>query len=373
MAKPLNIGIVNFSLIIQLDKNQPIHYPGNIMIKAGIVGGTGYTGVELLRILALHPDVEVSVVTSRAEAGMRVDAVYPGLRGVYDIEFTAPTVATLAQCDVVFFATPNGTAMLSARALLARGVKVIDLSADFRLQDVAEWSRWYGMEHACPDLVREAVYGLPEVNREAIKKAHLVACPGCYPTAVQLGFLPLLENGLVNCQSLIADVKSGVSGAGRKAELATLMSETGESFKAYAVAGHRHLPEIRQGLAKAAGAQVGLTFVPHLTPMIRGIHATLYARLENADDDLQALYDSRYAYESFVDVLPEGHYADTRNVRGSNRCQIAVHRPQGGDTVVVLSVIDNLVKGASGQAVQAMNLMFGVAETCGLKTLALYP
>lgn len=343
------------------------------MIKAGIVGGTGYTGVELLRILALHPDVEISVVTSRAEAGLRVDAVYPSLRGFCQVEFTVPTVANLAQCDVVFFATPNGTAMQSAAELLASGVKVIDLSADFRLQDVAEWSRWYSMEHACPDLVEEAVYGLPEVNREAIKQARLVACPGCYPTAVQLGFLPLIENAWADNQNLVADVKSGVSGAGRKAELATLMSETGESFKAYAVAGHRHLPEIRQGLAKAAGAPVGLTFVPHLTPMIRGIHATLYARLENTDGDLQALYESRYANETFVDVLPEGSHADTRNVRGSNRCQIAVHRPQGGDTVVVLSVIDNLVKGASGQAVQAMNLMFGLAETSGLQTVALYP
>jgi len=342
------------------------------MIKAGIVGGTGYTGVELLRILALHPNAEVSVVTSRAEAGMRVDAVYPSLRGACDVLFSPPDVDILAQCDVVFFATPNGTAMLSAAKLLACGVKVIDLSADFRLQDVAEWGRWYGMEHACPDLVKEAVYGLPEVNREAIKHASLVACPGCYPTAVQLGFLPLIENGWVDSQNLIADVKSGVSGAGRKAELATLMSETGESFKAYAVAGHRHLPEIRQGLAKAAGGPVGLTFVPHLTPMIRGIHATLYAQLRNAGD-LQALYEDRYANEGFVEVLPEGSHVDTRNVRGSNRCQIAVYRPQGSDTVVVLSVIDNLVKGASGQAVQAMNLMFGLAEASGLKTLALYP
>jgi len=343
------------------------------MIKTGIVGGTGYTGVELLRILALHPDAEISVVTSRAEAGLRVDAVYPSLRGVCNAQFTPPDVDILAQCDVVFFATPNGTAMRSAAELLARGVSVIDLSADFRLQDVAEWGRWYGMEHACPDLVKEAVYGLPEVNREAIKQARLVACPGCYPTAVQLGYLPLIENGWVDSQNLIADVKSGVSGAGRKAELATLMSETGESFKAYAVAGHRHLPEIRQGLAKAAGAPVGLTFVPHLTPMIRGIHATLYAQLMVDGGGLQALYESRYANEPFVDVLPEGSHADTRNVRGSNRCQIAVHRPAGSGTVVVLSVIDNLVKGASGQAVQAMNLMFGLAETRGLNSLALYP
>lgn len=343
------------------------------MIRAGIVGGTGYTGVELLRILALHQEVEVAIVTSRADAGTRVDAVYPSLRGHIDAVFTAPDVDALAACDVVFFATPNGTAMLMAGQLLARGVKVIDLSADFRLQEAKEWSQWYGMEHACPDLLREAVYGLPEVNRESIKSARLIACPGCYPTAVQLGFLPLLESGLIDPDHLIADVKSGVSGAGRKAELATLMSECGESFKAYSVPGHRHLPEIRQGLAKATGQPVGLTFVPHLTPMIRGIHATLYGRFHADVEDLQALYEQRYQGEVFVDILPKGAHADTRSVRGSNRCQIAVHRPQGGDTVVILSVIDNLVKGASGQAVQNMNLMFGLEEDSGLRTLALYP
>jgi N-acetyl-gamma-glutamyl-phosphate reductase len=343
------------------------------MIQVGIVGGTGYTGVELLRLLVLHPEVEVAVVTSRADAGTRVDAAYPSLRGYCDAVFTPPEVATLAACNVVFFATPNGTAMLMAEQLVQRGVKVIDLSADFRLQDVQQWEHWYGMQHACPDLIAEAVYGLPEIHRDAIKTAQLVACPGCYPTAVQLGFLPLLEQGLLDNRQLIADVKSGVSGAGRKAELATLMSETGESFKAYAVAGHRHLPEISQGLARVAGEAVGLTFVPHLTPMIRGIHATLYGQLTAEATDLQALYEQRYAHEAFVDVLPAGAHPDTRNVRGSNRCQIAIHRPQGGSTVVVLSVIDNLVKGAAGQAVQAMNLMFGLEEGLGLQTVALYP
>lgn len=343
------------------------------MIRAGIVGGTGYTGVELLRILALHSDVEVAVVTSRADTGVRVDTVYPSLRGYINVLFTAPELESLASCDVVFFATPNGTAMLMAEQLLARGVKVIDLSADFRLKDAAEWSRWYGMEHACPDLISEAVYGLPEIHREAIKSARLVACAGCYPTAVQLGFLPLIENALVNTEQLIADVKSGVSGAGRKAELATLMSETGESFKAYAVAGHRHLPEIKQGLSQVAGKNVGLTFVPHLTPMIRGIHATLYSQLTASVDDIQTLYEQRYQHENFVDVLPQGTHPDTRNVRGSNNCQIAIYQPQGGNTVVVLSVIDNLVKGAAGQAVQCMNIMFALPEDKGLKILALYP
>lgn len=343
------------------------------MIRAGIVGGTGYTGVELLRILALHAEVEVSVVTSRADTGLRVDALYPSLRGYIDAVFSLPEVETLIECDVVFFATPNGTAMLMAEQLLARGVKVIDLSADFRLKDAQEWSKWYGMEHVCPDLIADAVYGLPELNREAIKKANLIACPGCYPTAVQLGFLPLLENDRIDVKHLIADVKSGVSGAGRKAELATLMSEAGESFKAYAVGGHRHLPEIVQGLELVAGKSVGLTFVPHLTPMIRGIHATLYGQAQGKLDDVQALYEQRYASESFVDVLPQGSHPDTRNVRGSNNCQISLHQPQGGETIVVLSVIDNLVKGAAGQAVQNMNLMFGLKEDLALKTIALYP
>lgn len=342
------------------------------MIRAGIVGGTGYTGVELLRILALHPEVTVTTVTSRADAGQRVDKLYPSLRGLCDAAFTLPEIGNLSACDVVFFATPNGTAMQMAAELLARGIKVIDLSADFRIKDVAEWEKWYGMQHASPELIAEAVYGLPEVNRVAIKQARLIACPGCYPTAVQLGFLPLLENSVVDARYLVADVKSGVSGAGRKAEISSLMSEAGESFKAYAVAGHRHLPEIKQGLQFVTAHPVGLTFVPHLTPMIRGIHATLYARLKQ-DVDLQAIFEQRYQTEPFVDVLPAGAHADTRNVRGSNRCQIAVHQPQGGDTVVVLSVIDNLVKGASGQAVQNMNLLFGLPEQQGLETVALYP
>ena len=343
------------------------------MIRVGIVGGTGYTGVELLRILARHSQVDIAVVTSRTDAGKRVDAIYPSLRNVINLEFCQPESDILRQCDVVFFATPNGTAMLMAEALLAHGVKVIDLSADFRLQDVQQWQHWYNLEHACPELIKHAVYGLPEVNREAIKQAQLIACPGCYPTAVQLGFLPLIANGLIDLKHLIADVKSGVSGAGRKAELASLMSETGESFKAYAVGGHRHLPEIRQGLQQLAGQAIGLTFVPHLTPMIRGIHATLYGQLRIDSDNIHALYEHYYQQESFVDVLPQGSHPDTRNVRGSNQCQLAIHQPQGGQTIVVLSVIDNLVKGAAGQAVQCMNLLFGYHETEALQTLALYP
>ena len=342
------------------------------MIKVGIVGGTGYTGVELLRLLALHPQVELRAITSRADAGTAVSQMFPSLRGHVNLCFTHPDEAHLEQCDLVFFATPNGIAMQQARALLDAGVRVIDLAADFRIRDVAVWEKWYGMSHACPELVAEAVYGLPEVNREQIRQARLVANPGCYPTAVQLGFIPLLEAGLVETSGLIADAKSGVSGAGRKAELGFLFPEAADNFKAYGVAGHRHLPEIRQGLARVAQQEVGLTFVPHLTPMIRGIHATLYARLQRGAD-LQALFERRYGGDAFVDVMPAGSHPETRSVRGANHCRIAVHQPQQGDTVVVLAVIDNLVKGAAGQAVQNMNIMFGLPETTALTNVPLLP
>lgn len=342
------------------------------MIKVGIVGGTGYTGVELLRLLAQHPRVELKTITSRADAGTDVSQMFPSLRGYVDLKFTHPDEAHLEQCDVVFFATPNGVAMQQARALLDAGVRVIDLAADFRIKDVAEWEKWYGMSHACPELIEEAVYGLPEVNRAQIRQARLVANPGCYPTAVQLGFIPLLEAGLVDASHLIADAKSGVSGGGRKAEIGFLFAEASDNFKAYGVAGHRHLPEIKQGLANVSGKPVGLTFVPHLTPLIRGIHATLYAQIKTGVD-LQALFEKRYASEAFVDVLPAGSHPETRSVRGSNQCRIAVHRPQGGDTVVILSVIDNLVKGAAGQAVQNMNIMFGLPEATALNVVPLLP
>lgn len=342
------------------------------MIKVGVVGGTGYTGVELLRLLSRHPQVELVAITSRGEAGMAVSDMFPSLRGRVDLKFVTPQEAALDKCDAVFFATPNGIAMQQAADLVAAGVRVIDLAADFRIRDIAEWEKWYGMKHAAPELVAEAVYGLPETSREQIRKARVLANPGCYPTAVQLGFLPLVEAGAVDLSHLIADAKSGVSGAGRKAEVHTLFSESADSFKAYGVAGHRHLPEIRQGLTRFAGQAVGLTFVPHLTPMIRGIHATLYARLTK-DVDLQALYERRFAGEPFVDVMPAGSHPETRSVRASNLCRIAVHRPQGGDTVVVLSVIDNLVKGAAGQAVQNLNIMFGFEESTALDIVPVSP
>ncbi|WP_462320638.1 N-acetyl-gamma-glutamyl-phosphate reductase [Halochromatium sp.] len=343
------------------------------MIRVGIVGGTGYTGSELLRLLVRHERVEVSAVTSRSLAGTEVAEFHPGLRGAIELVFSTPEAAGLADCDLVLFATPNGTAMNEAAALLDAGARVIDLAADFRIKDLSVWEHWYGMTHAAPALVEEAVYGLPEVNREAIASARLVANPGCYPTAVTLGLLPLLEAGAVDPARLIADVKSGVSGAGRKASAALLMAECGESFKSYSVGGHRHQPEIRENLRQAVGVDVGLTFVPHLVPMVRGIEASLYAPLEQRDLDLQTLFENRYRDEPFVDVLPLGSAVETRSVRGTNLCRLSVLEPQGAGVVVVQSIIDNLVKGAAGQAVQNMNIMFGWDEAAGLALSALAP
>jgi N-acetyl-gamma-glutamyl-phosphate reductase len=343
------------------------------MVRIGIVGGTGYTGVELLRLLAVHPEAEVVSITSRAESGRRLDDLYPNLRGHYELAFSEPDVATLAACDVVFFATPHNVAMNMVPELLDAGARIVDLSADYRIRDAALWSRWYGEPHASPGLLDEAVYGLPEVNRARIASARLVACPGCYPTAVQLGLIPLLANDLVETDHLIANAASGVSGAGRQAKVDNLLSEVADSFKAYGVAGHRHLPEIEQGLGDVTGTPVAVTFVPHLLPMIRGIHATLYARLKASGTDLQALYEGHYAKEPFVDVLPPGMFPQTRTVKGANRCQIAIQVPQDRDTVVVMAAIDNLVKGASGQAVQNMNIMLGLPEETGLGQVGLLP
>lgn len=342
------------------------------MIKVAIVGGTGYTGVELLRLLSNHSDVDIRLITSRSEAGMPVADMFPNLRGHVDLLFSEPDDEALAQCDVVFFATPHTVAMSSVPALLKRGVRVIDLSADFRLKDTDLWAQWYNTPHTCPEYAEQAVYGLPELNRSEIRDAQLVAVAGCYPTAVQLGFYPLLKAELIDPMQLIADAKSGTSGAGRKAALGTLLTEAAESMKAYGVSGHRHLPEIRQTLTQMAGGDIGLTFVPHLTPMIRGIHATLYGKLQR-QVDLQALFEQHYADEPFVDVMPAGAHPETRSVRGANVCRLAVHQPQGENTVVVLSVIDNLVKGASGQAIQCMNIMFGLKETQGLHNIATLP
>lgn len=344
-----------------------------VMLAVGVVGGTGYTGVELLRLLVTHPEVELKYITSRSEAGNKVADMFPNLRGFTDLSFTEPSVDVLGKCDVVFFATPNGTAMKMVPALLDMGVRIIDLAADFRLKDAAVWKHWYGMDHACVDVLADAVYGLPEINRSHIRSAKVVANPGCYPTAVTLGFLPLIENDLIDDQHLIADAKSGVSGAGRGANVAALQAESAENFKPYGIDGHRHLPEIKQTLSATAGHDVGLTFVPHLVPMIRGIEASLYATINTDVSDLHQLYTQRYVDEPFIDVLPEGVMPETRSVKGANTCRISVFRPQQGDIVVVSSVIDNLMKGAAGQAIQNMNIMFGLNETTGLSLVALLP
>lgn len=346
-------------------------------IKAGIVGGTGYTGVELLRLLSQHPYVDLHAITSRKEAGTPVAEMFPNLRGHVDLSFQTPEDAALDQCDVVFFATPHGVAMEQARGLLAHNVRVIDLAADFRLQDVATFQQWYKMPHSCPDILREAVYGLPELDRERIRQARVVGNPGCYPTTVLLGLAPVLQadRPLIDIGHIIADSKSGVSGAGRKAQVGTLYAEAGDNFAAYGVAGHRHRPEITECLTRIAGVPVGVTFVPHLVPMVRGMFSTLYLRIlpQAMDVDFQHVYEQRYRAEPFVDVMPPGSLPQTRSVRASNMLRLAVHRPADGDTLVVLVVQDNLVKGAAGQAVQNMNLMFGFPETTGLRQVAILP
>jgi N-acetyl-gamma-glutamyl-phosphate reductase len=343
-----------------------------MVIKVGIVGGTGYTGVELLRLLAGHPNAELTAITSRSEKGKPVSALFPNLRGIVELVFSEPTIANLKDCDVVFFATPHGVAQGLVPEILAAGIRVIDLSADFRIRDIDIWEKWYAQEHAAPDLVAQAVYGLPEFNRSAIKAAKLIACPGCYPTSLQLGLKPLLESGAIDVSDIIANSASGVSGAGKQANIANLLSEISDSFKAYGASGHRHQPEIEQGLADMAGEPVGLTFVPHLLPIIRGIHSTLYVDLKQ-DIDVQALFEQHYASEPFVDVLEPDSYPETRTVRGSNTCRIALHRPGNGTKLVILVVEDNLTKGASGQAIQCMNIMFSLDETAGLTMPALMP
>jgi N-acetyl-gamma-glutamyl-phosphate reductase len=343
-----------------------------VVIKVGIVGGTGYTGVELLRLLASHPSTELVAITSRSEKGKPVSALFPNLRGIVDMPFTEPTVASLKDCDVVFFATPHGVAQNLVPEILAAGIRVVDLSADFRIRDIDIWEKWYAQKHAAPQLVSQAVYGLPEFNRHGIAEANLVACAGCYPTSVQLGLKPLLEAGAIDVSDIIANSASGVSGAGKQANVATLLSEAGDNFKAYGASGHRHQPEIEQGLADMAGEPVGLTFVPHLLPIIRGIHTTLYVDLKQQDTDVQGLFEAHYANEPFVDVLEPNSYPETRTVRGSNQCRIAIHQAVNGK-VVILVVEDNLTKGASGQALQCMNIMFGLDEDAGLTMPALMP
>ncbi|HHP0348828.1 N-acetyl-gamma-glutamyl-phosphate reductase [Acinetobacter baumannii] len=349
------------------------------VISVGIVGGTGYTGVELLRILLRHPKAQVRVLTSRTEAGKPVADMFPNLRGHTDLQFSDLNIDALKECDVVFFATPHGVAMQHAKDLIAVGTKVIDLAADFRLQNLEQFEKWYGMEHACPDVLKDSVYGLTELNREKIKQAQVIGNPGCYPTTVQLGLAPLLKSAqaLIETKNIIIDAKSGVSGAGRKVSLGMIYSENADNFKAYGVAGHRHHPEIVEALENIAGKKdvfEGLLFVPHLVPMIRGMLSTIYVDLTEAgkQTDLQALYENFYANEKFVDVMPANSSPETRSVRGANELRIALYKPQP-NKLIILAAQDNLVKGASGQAVQNMNLMFGFNEDEGLQGIGLLP
>jgi len=346
------------------------------VIKVAIVGGTGYTGAELLRLLSQHPEVEVSVITSRAEDGRRVDDLFPNLRSHYDLCFSSPELKTLLECDLIFFATPHGVAQAMMKDIIDGGARVIDLSADFRIRDNAVWEHWYKQEHACPELVDLAVYGLPEQNREAIKTAQLVACPGCYPTSAQLGLKPLLEAKAVDASNIIINAASGLSGAGKSANASLLLAENYDSFKPYGVTGHRHLPEIEQAISDMSGEQsdaLGVTFVPHLLPTIRGILSTIYVKLHDNTLDVQALFEQAYRDEPFVDVLPSGMFPETRSVKGTNMCRIAVQNPMQRGQLVIMSAIDNLAKGASAQAVQNMNLMFGFDEKLSLSHPALMP
>ncbi len=338
------------------------------MIRAAVIGGAGYTGLELVRLLLGHPQVALACVVSRSRAGEALASEFPASRRRLALRYSASLeAATKSELDVVFFATPNGVAMKQVPELLSAGVRVIDLAADFRLSDAAEWRRWYGCEHACPGLLADAVYGLPELHRDAIRGARLVANPGCYPTSVILGFKPVLEAQGADVSCLIADSKSGISGAGRRPQSGLLFGECSENFKAYKASAHRHWPEIKRHLDALAGIPTGLSFTPHLLPIVRGIHSTLYFRTSSPPAELQERFERAYANEPFVEVLPAASHPQTRWVRGSNTCLMAVHKPPTADVAKVLVVIDNLVKGAAGQAVQNMNLMFGLDEGLGLR------
>ncbi len=344
------------------------------MIKVGIIGATGYTGVELVRLLSTHSKVCLHAMTSRGDAGIKVGHYFRSLEGVTDLKFVTPDDPTLDECDVVFFATPHGVAMKDAMRFLERGAKVIDLSADFRLQDPAVFKRWYGIDHTAQDLLKSAVYGVPELYRDSIRNASLVANPGCYPTITQLGFAPFLKAGVIDPHSLIADCKSGVSGAGRKAELGLIYCEVAESFKAYGINGHRHHSEMVQELNKIVPSS--LTFTPHLVPMNRGMFATLYAKLNTqmSLDDLQAILLSAYKNEPFIKVLGVNQQPESRSVKGSNNIQYSISLPETAlNQLVILGAQDNLVKGSAGQAIQNMNIMCGFNENEGLKQIALIP
>lgn len=342
--------------------------------QVAIVGASGYTGAELVRLLARHPGVEIKVMTADRKAGQTFGAVYPHLAGLSLPDLKGLEEVSWDGIDVVFCCLPHATTQEVVSKLPAH-LKVIDLSADFRLADVEVYAQWYGGKHLAPELQKEAVYGLTEIKRDAVAKARLVANPGCYPTSIQLPLIPLLERGKVLADDIIIDSKSGVSGAGRSAKEGSLFCEVADGIHAYGVASHRHAPEIEQGLTEAAGKPVVVNFTPHLMPMSRGILSSIYVKLAPGvtADDLRATLDARYAAEPFVRVVPKGASPATRHVRGSNYCLIGVFADRVPGRAIILSVIDNVVKGASGQAIQNMNLMFGHPETMGLEQLPMFP
>jgi N-acetyl-gamma-glutamyl-phosphate reductase len=343
-------------------------------IKVAILGASGYTGAELVRLLALHPRFNISVMTGDRKAGQPMAGVFPHLGGLELSDLVAMDQVDYGAIDAVFCCLPHGTTQEVIAALPAH-VRIVDLSADFRLFDVATYAQWYGHEHRAPALQKEAVYGLTELARAKVASARLVANPGCYPTSVQLPLVPLLEQGLISAGDIIIDAKSGVSGAGRAAKEPNLFTEVAEGIHPYGIASHRHAPEIEQGLSEAVGSPVVVSFTPHLMPMSRGMLSTIYARVTpgNTAFTLRAALAERFRGEAFVRVLPEGVVPATRHVRGSNFCLINVFDDRVGGRVIITSVIDNLVKGASGQALQNMNLMHGLAESLGLEQQPLFP
>lgn len=345
------------------------------MVKVGIYGGSGYTGQELLRLLIGHPHAEVVAITSRKFKDMPVSDVYPAFAGITDLRFVDSSPEKLGSaCDVVFLALPHGEAMAVAPAFVRAGMKVIDLSADFRLNDLAVYEAWY-VKHTAPDLLKGAVYGLPELYRDAVKDATLVANPGCYPTSIILGIAPLLKEGCIDPASVIADSKSGVSGAGRELQLGSLFCEVNEGFKAYKVGSHRHTPEIEQELSLLAKRDLAVSFTPHLVPVNRGILSTIYASLtaKMSVDEILEIYRTCYADERFVRICPTGTLPNISSVNGSNFCDIGCVVDGRTGRVIVVSAIDNLIKGASGQAIQNMNIMCGLPEDAGLERIALFP
>ena len=339
-------------------------------IKAGIIGGTGYTGLELVRLLHNHPNAKITHLCSRTNVGKAVAVEFPNLINYVDLDFIAADDNALFECDVIFFATPHGVAMNSVGKFLDKGIKIIDLSADFRIKDSVEWSKWYGIKHTQAALLQNAVYGLPELYNSQIKNAALVANPGCYPTAITLALKPLLEANAIDTKSIIADCKSGVSGAGRAANVATLFCEVNESLKPYNTNQHRHKPETQQVLSEIAGTAVDFIFSPHLIPMTRGMLASVYVDLIK-DIDPQELFENHYQDNKFVQLLPNGIYPQTQSVKGTNNCHISIQK--SANKLIIMAVIDNLIKGASGQAVQNMNLMFDFDEGMGLEAIGLLP